>query len=74
MTNLDKLRIIGSALHGPRWMRATARALGINYRTVLRWDTEEFAPSDDTIRRLVDIARDRGDTISEAINAVHRLR
>jgi hypothetical protein len=56
MTNLDKLRILGEALHGSRWMRAVARDLGVNYRTVLRWDAGEQPPSDKIIAELLGIA------------------
>jgi transposase-like protein len=52
VTNLDKLRIFGEALYGPRWMRATAKAIGVNYRTIQRWVSGEYEVDDAMIERM----------------------
>jgi transposase-like protein len=67
VTNLDKLRILGEALHGPRWMRALARDLGVNYRTMLRWNAGERAIGDKIIAELLAIAERRKIAIHGAI-------
>ncbi len=70
MTNLEKLRILGEAIHGDRWMRATAHDLGINPRTVLRWNAGESAPSDAIIAEMSTIAFKREDAIKRARQVV----
>jgi hypothetical protein len=73
VTNLQKLRILGEALYGPRFMRAIARDLGVNYRTVLRWDGEQFPVGDKIIAELIVIAKDRKNIISKAIMATRHM-
>lgn len=67
MTNLDKLRTLGEALHGPRWQNAVARDLGINPRQVHRWVSGEYEPNEGHIADLIAIARKRNVQITEAI-------
>jgi hypothetical protein len=67
MTNTEKLRILGEALHGPRWMRAAARDLGVNYRTMLRWHAGQSPINDKIVVELLAISRTRAATINAAM-------
>ena len=67
MTNLEKLRLLGEALHGPRWQNAVARDLGINPRQVHRWVSGEYEPHEGHISDLIAIAKERKIQITEAI-------
>ena len=67
MTNLEKLRTLAMALHGPRWQNAIARDLGINPRQVHRWVSGEYEPHEGHIGDLVAIAKERKIQIEEAI-------
>jgi transposase-like protein len=69
MTNLDRLRILGEALHGERWQNAVARDLGINSRQVHRWVSGQYEPHDGHIADLVAIAKERSIQITEAIKS-----
>lgn len=68
MTNLDKLRLLGEALHGPRWQNAVARDLGISARQVHRWVSGEYEPHSGHIADLVTIAVERKSAIVAAIS------
>ena len=70
MTTADKIRILGMALHGPRWMHPVARDLGLNYRTVQRWDTGEKSPSAKRLDALIKIASGRVTAIVLAVQKV----
>lgn len=67
MTTLDRLRILGEALHGPRWQNAVARDLGINARQVHRWVSCEYEPHEGHIADMLVIAKDRKLAIIAAI-------
>jgi len=67
MTNIDRLRLLGEALHGPRWQNAVARDLGINSRQVHRWVSGQYQPHEGHIADLVAIAKERNIHIKEAI-------
>ena len=67
MTNLEKLRLLGDALHGPRWQNAVARDLGVNTRQVHRWVSGQYEPNNGHIADLVAIAKDRALAIVTAI-------
>jgi hypothetical protein len=67
LTNLDRLRILGEALHGPRWQNAVARDLGINPRQVHRWASGEYQPHEGHISDLIGIAQERQLMIVSAI-------
>ena len=67
MTNLEKLRLLGEALHGSRWQNAVSRDLGVNPRQVHRWVSGEYEPSNGHIADLVAIAKVRQIQIQEAI-------
>jgi len=67
MTNLDRIRLLGEALHGPRWQNAVARDLGIDPRQVHRWVSGQYEPRDGHIADLIDIAKERKIQITEAI-------
>lgn len=67
MTNLDKLRVLGEALHGPRWQNAVARDLDINPRQVHRWVSGEYEPHEGHIADLIAIAKSRQIQLQEAI-------
>ena len=66
-TNREKLRIIGVALHGPRWMRAIARDLGVDYRAVARWAAGEYEIPLEVMGKLIVIAKLRIADIGAAI-------
>ena len=68
-TNLDRLRVLGEALHGERWQHPTARDLGIDSRQVRRWVAGEYDVPDGIIRDLAKIARARRTEIDKAIVA-----
>ena len=67
MTNFEKLRLLGEALHGPRWQNAVARDLGINPRQVHRWVSGQYEPHEGRIANLIAIAKKRNIQITEAI-------
>lgn len=67
MTNNDKVRRLGEAIHGPRWQNAVARDLGVNPRQVHRWVSGQHKPRDSVISDLLAVARDRHEQIAEAI-------
>jgi transposase-like protein len=67
MTNRDKLRLLGEALHGLHWQRAVARDLGINSRQVHRWVSGAYEPHDGHIADLIAIAKNRQIKLHEAI-------
>lgn len=73
MTNLDKLKLLGEALHGPRWQNAVARDLGINSRQVHRWVSGEYEPHHGHIADLMQIASARGVMIAAAIDECQRV-
>lgn len=52
MTNQEKLIKLGAALHGRLWLRATARALNVDYRQVQRWAKGEYPAPDWVIADL----------------------
>jgi len=66
-TNREKLHTIGAALHGPRWMRATARDLGVDYRNVARWAAGEYEMPEGVMADLIDIAKQRVAVINAAL-------
>lgn len=71
MTITDKIRILGVALHGePRWMLPVARDLGLNRRTVQRWDTGEVIPD---ARRLDDLIRISSERVTAIVLAVQEV-
>jgi hypothetical protein len=47
----DLLGQAGIALYGPEWINPLARALGIDQRTVRRWQTGEMPLTDPDILR-----------------------
>jgi len=67
MTNINRIRILGEALFGPRWQNAVARALGINSRQVHRWVSGQYEPHEGHVRDLIDYARQQTAEISNAI-------
>lgn len=67
MNNREKLCVLGEALHGPRWMRALARDLGVDYRQVNRWANGEYEPSDGVIADVLAIAGERRAALDVAI-------
>jgi transposase-like protein len=67
ITNFDKLRLLGEALHGPRWQNAVARDLGVNPRQVHRWVSGQYEPHESHIADLIALAKDRKLQITEAI-------
>lgn len=69
MTNRDKLRALGEALHGGRWQNATAADIGVDKRQVHRWVVGEYDPPDGVIADLIRVARQRAVTINAAITA-----
>lgn len=71
MTNLDKLSMLGEALHGPRWQNAVARDLGINPRQVHRWVSGQYEPHDGHIADLIVLAKARKAHLAEAIRQSH---
>jgi len=70
MTNRDRLRLLGEALHGPLWQNAVARDLGVGHRQVQRWVSGEYMPPDGVIRDLIEVAVQRQAVIASAIEAV----
>ena len=70
VTITEKIRILGVALHGPRWMLPVARDLGLNYRTVQRWDTGEVIPD---AKRLDDLIRISSEKVTEIVLAVQKV-
>ena len=70
MTITDKIRILGVALHGPRWMLPVARDLGLNRRTVQRWDTGEVIPD---AKRLDDLIRISSERVTAIVMAVKEV-
>lgn len=67
MTNRDKLRTLGEALHGPRWQRPVATDLDIDDRQVRRWASGEYDPPDGVIADLIRVARLRAANINAAV-------
>ena len=67
MTNLEKLKLLGETLYGPRWQKAVARDLGIHSRQVHRWTTGEYSPNEGHIAKLLTIARRRSVEIEYVI-------
>lgn len=74
MTNLDKLRTLATALHGPRWQNAVARDLGINPRQVHRWVSGEYEPHEGHILDLIEVAKLKQRDISEALSEAERCQ
>jgi transposase-like protein len=69
LTNLDKLRLLGEALHGPRWQNAVARDLDVNPRQVHRWVSGEYEPHEGHVADLIRLAQRRSAKIAEAIES-----
>lgn len=74
MTNLEKLQLLGNALHGPRWQNAVARDLGINPRQVHRWVSGEYEPHEGHILDLIEVAKLKQRDISEALSEAERCQ
>ena len=70
LTNLDKIRILGEALHGPRWQNAVARDLSINPRQVHRWVSGEYAPHEGHIADMMKVAKLKKLLIAAAVMEV----
>jgi transposase-like protein len=68
LTNIDRLRILGKALHGERWQQAVARDLGIDKRQVNRWVRGDYSPHEGHIADLIALAKERKIQIAEAIS------
>jgi hypothetical protein len=66
-TNREKLHTLGAALHGPRWMRATARDIGTDYRNVARWAAGEYDVPAGVMADLVAIVERRALTMLGAV-------
>ncbi|WP_299476969.1 hypothetical protein [uncultured Paracoccus sp.] len=67
MTNVERLRILGEALYGPRWKRAVAGVLSVDPRQVWRWTSEGYEPSAEYIDALRKAAAARRDAIETVI-------
>lgn len=61
----DLIRRAGECLYGTRWESALAEALGVNRRTVRRWWQGEVVPEDRQLRRLWELATERGRAIAQ---------
>jgi hypothetical protein len=67
----DQLRALGELIYGEDWKSPMARDLGVRYRTVLRWVSEEFSIPDRIRPELVAIAKRR---VREAVERAEGLK
>ena len=66
MNNNEFLRVAGAAIYGPNWQGPLATALGVNDRTMRRWQLGEMSPP---TRVLSDIRQ----LILERIGYLHEV-
>lgn len=67
ITNTEKLRLLGEAMHGTNWQNAVARDLKLNVRQIHRWVSGQYEPNRDTVAKLADVARVKRDLLDVAI-------
>lgn len=66
-----RLDRFGIAMYGTRWKSELSRALGVTYRTVLRWQNRTSEPPSTLHRSLLRIAEKR---VADVQRALKELR
>lgn len=62
-----ELAVVGEAMFGPRWRTEVASSLGVTYRALARWCSEDRIPDASVVRdRLRVVVRERLEGLEKA--------
>lgn len=68
-----ELTVVGEALFGPRWRTDVATSLGVTYRAIARWCSEDRIPDPASVRdRLRLVVRERLEGLEQARSVLWR--
>lgn len=76
ISNGERMRVLGEAIYGQIyldgrawWKQSLSKRLGVTRKTVQRWTTGEREPEDETVCRVLAMAKEKRDELDRAIAA-----